>query len=553
MYIRGGNTHPPLFLAHCGAGEVLYAPVLGKHIDPDVAVYALPAKSADEAPLRTVQAMATRMVEMIRSLQPVGPYRIAGWSFGGILAYEVAAQLIGMDQEVEFLGMLDSHYAAGKNSVKNRTDAGNYVVRLLDLMENLGNLDQEQCGALAEIKSNIGKMDLESFVQECQRRFLLPESWMHLSAPQVQRRINRNDAYWLAGAQYFAQPLPVTVHLFSSLERNRQNLSLGWESVVPKRLLRVTGVPGTHYSMMLSPNVELLGEAISSAICNKSEKVLQLPEKGYSPIVVLQAGRASEQPLFCVPGAGANVTQFVDMVASLDRVQPVYGLQPRGLDGLLVPYSTVEVAAESYLRAVSDICPGGSIRLLGHSFGGWVAFEMAQRVFTAGRVVASLILIDSKPPDDKEGSFCEYDSIEVIVALAEVFEQLLEKPLGISYSSLANLNEKSRLDLLRSQLILAGLFPTRSRSDDLRGPTQAFATALRTHYCPKAPYAGPTRLIVMDDRKLGPRENWQKQMEVAEKWRRWAPNLTVARAPGNHMTALKAPHVQALVRFIQGD
>jgi hypothetical protein len=38
--------------------------------------------------------------------RPVGPYRFAGWSLGGVLAYEVAIQLIGQDQIVEFAGLI---------------------------------------------------------------------------------------------------------------------------------------------------------------------------------------------------------------------------------------------------------------------------------------------------------------------------------------------------------------------------------------------------------------------------------------------------------------
>ena len=47
---------------------------------------------------------------MIRAVQPDGPYRLAGWSFGATLAYEIATQLIGDDASVEFLGSLDGYY-----------------------------------------------------------------------------------------------------------------------------------------------------------------------------------------------------------------------------------------------------------------------------------------------------------------------------------------------------------------------------------------------------------------------------------------------------------
>src|SRR5262249_5396616 len=111
--IRKGGPEAPLFLAHDGLGELMYGLPLSSHIDPAVSVYGLPASSMEQAPLRTMEAMAMRMVGMIREAQPSGPYRLAGWSFGGVLAYEIATQLIGADEEVEFLGLFDSIYDAG--------------------------------------------------------------------------------------------------------------------------------------------------------------------------------------------------------------------------------------------------------------------------------------------------------------------------------------------------------------------------------------------------------------------------------------------------------
>ena len=61
--------------------------------------------------------MATRLVRMIREVQPSGPYRVAGWSFGGVLAYEVASQLIGQDEIVEFVGMIDSYHPVRAGAV----------------------------------------------------------------------------------------------------------------------------------------------------------------------------------------------------------------------------------------------------------------------------------------------------------------------------------------------------------------------------------------------------------------------------------------------------
>jgi thioesterase domain-containing protein len=62
----------------------------------------------DQAQPETIEGMATRMVRMIRSVQPAGPYRVAGWSLGGTIAYEIATQLVGAHEQVEFIGLFDT-------------------------------------------------------------------------------------------------------------------------------------------------------------------------------------------------------------------------------------------------------------------------------------------------------------------------------------------------------------------------------------------------------------------------------------------------------------
>lgn len=82
--------------------------MLAPHLDAAVAVYGLPALGLDSARAGLVERCAARMAESIRATQPQGPYRLAGWSFGGLLAYEIAAQLIGQQAVVECVVVLDA-------------------------------------------------------------------------------------------------------------------------------------------------------------------------------------------------------------------------------------------------------------------------------------------------------------------------------------------------------------------------------------------------------------------------------------------------------------
>jgi thioesterase domain-containing protein len=266
-------------------------------------------------------------------------------------------------------------------------------------------------------------------------------------------------------------------------------------------------------------------------------------------MTILQTGQRDTEPLFCVPGAGASVSSFIELVSKLNQRQRVHGFESRGLDGTLVPYSTVSTAAESYLRALQDVYPEGPVHLLGHSFGGWVAFEMANRLIERGRDVACLTILDSEAPGE-DASVRELTHIEVTMAFINLFEELLEHPLGIKQSDLEVRSEKAQMELLHHRLVAEGLLPQRSQPDVLCGPLRTFAMAIRSSFNPNKPYLGAVRLVLVNESKLDQAANRQRQEDIAKKWKRWAPNLIYRHAHGNHMTVLKVPHVLELARLI---
>src|SRR4029078_5944530 len=61
----------------------------------------------------TVEEMASAYVQHVRRWQPVGPYSLVGYSFGGLVAFEMARLLMGSGQEVELVGLLDTNLHKG--------------------------------------------------------------------------------------------------------------------------------------------------------------------------------------------------------------------------------------------------------------------------------------------------------------------------------------------------------------------------------------------------------------------------------------------------------
>ncbi|HEX2081189.1 MAG TPA: amino acid adenylation domain-containing protein, partial [Longimicrobium sp.] len=545
--IRPAGSQPPLFLVYEGGGSTAYAQVLHPHIDGDIPVYALPAPPAD-APLRTVEGMATRLVRRIREVQPSGPYRLAGWSFGGVLAYETASQLIGQDEIVEFVGMFDSYCPTHPSVAPREATAENALLFQGPRIGEAGNEGGRT--ASGEETGAAGEVDLETFVARLRQEGRLPG---HATAAQFRETRDRRRIHQHALRGYSPQPIPVAVHLFPARESAEPDLSRGWRALLPERSLQVTPVPGTHTSMMQAPNAASLGEALSRRIDQAWEGGKAPAGEGYAPVVKLRGGKPGCAPTFCVPGAGTSVASFVELSGCLHSTGPVLGLQPRGLDAATVPHSTVQAAAEHYLRAVHEAGPEGPVHLLGHSFGGWVAFEMALRLRQAGRPVASLTILDSDVPDQDEGSIREYDGVEAFLKLVEILELTAERPLGIACADAGALDEAGRLKLLHCRMLRYGLISARSTYQALYGPLRTFARCLRTTYRPSGVYPGPLRLVLVPDPRRDEEANRAQFAETVRGWRRWAPGLVFSAGAGNHVTALKPPHVASLAAFLAED
>ena len=104
------GAHPPLFLVHGSGGHVLFYRDLAKALGPEQPVYGLQACGLDGSrpPLTDVREMATRYVTEVRGVQPMGPYRLAGYCFGSYVALEMAAILSSLGEDVDFLASLNA-------------------------------------------------------------------------------------------------------------------------------------------------------------------------------------------------------------------------------------------------------------------------------------------------------------------------------------------------------------------------------------------------------------------------------------------------------------
>jgi amino acid adenylation domain-containing protein len=306
-------------------------------------------------------------------------------------------------------------------------------------------------------------------------------------------------------------------------------------------------------SLFLNPTIESLATALSS-------KADSLP---WSPLVPIQPA-GSSPAFFCVHPIFGVVFPYYELAQNLGKNQPFYGLQPIGLDGKSSPLTRIEDMATHYIEALRRVQPKGPYFLGGWSFGGWVAFEMAQQLQKSGEEVALLALLDTLAPIPGN-----------IPSLGSGFKFMLTTvaryiwPFFLDYFYLIIAIAKNQINSLTSQLtnfnkivqFQANLFSHFILKEDatvniipeeskLRLLSElAIRPMLRVFYANSqavlnyVPKAYPKRINLF-------RTNVQSSIAKEDPSLGW-DQLTVGRTeihhiPGNHLTMLRKPHIQIL-------
>jgi thioesterase domain-containing protein len=114
-----------------------------------------------------------------------------------------------------------------------------------------------------------------------------------------------------------------------------------------------------------------------------------------APVVPFQT-QGHRPPLFCVPGSHGNLLFGHGLARHLGPTQPLYGLQE--LIGTPTLPTRLPEVAQHYIQAMRTLQPQGPYYLVGYSFGGIVAFEMAQQLLAQGQSVGLLALLDPSRP-----------------------------------------------------------------------------------------------------------------------------------------------------------
>jgi thioesterase domain-containing protein/acyl carrier protein len=165
---------------------------------------------------------------------------------------------------------------------------------------------------------------------------------------------------------------------------------------IVSKILKETGVNLTLATFFTTPTIEELAASSNFAKISEKKVTISLPpnQHAYSYIVPIKPD-GSRIPFFCIHCVGGNVLNYNAFVPYLDKEQPLYGLQCKGLDGITEPFNDLHIMARNYVDEIRLMQPNGPYLLGGGSMGGLVAFEMAQQLFEMGQEVGLLVMLDT--------------------------------------------------------------------------------------------------------------------------------------------------------------
>lgn len=262
--IKKSGNKAPIYMIHGGGLNVLVFNPLGRYMDKEQPVYAMQALGLNGKMelLYSMEELADRYNEEIIKNDPVGPYALAGYSFGGLLAYEMAKRLIAMGKEIKMLGILDT-YAGGKDFREDfAKKVYRKIIRQFRKISFFGKLfvnDPEETinYQLLVLKRKFNKL-------------LGAKTTAYDQVFQYNEEIYKS--YDIAWGNYKMEPFDIHVDVFRTKKRIYfldDMLYLGWREYAEKGVT-IHEVPGDHKTFLFQPNDKEFAEILQKALDSKS-------------------------------------------------------------------------------------------------------------------------------------------------------------------------------------------------------------------------------------------------------------------------------------------
>ncbi|RYD54191.1 MAG: non-ribosomal peptide synthetase, partial [Verrucomicrobiaceae bacterium] len=259
--LSNNGTPPPLFCIHGGDGGVIFYRGLAERMPGEFPIHAIEALSlSNSAPIEeaSVEETAAAYIKELLAVHSSGPFRLAGYSFGGVVAHEMACQLTEQGHTVEFLGLFDTHNPTAPS-------------KRYSLGGRLGAFWQQQDDLPLPAKlERLRERIAEGISVHRQVKKEVAEA-MNMGPAEAHsdlRRVQVREGNWRAMQAYRPRPYAGTTTLFKAMtpsDKVEWPADYGWTSVALEGL-RIIPVPGRHLTLFDEGNVGSLARALQEAL-----------------------------------------------------------------------------------------------------------------------------------------------------------------------------------------------------------------------------------------------------------------------------------------------
>ncbi|WP_442937032.1 amino acid adenylation domain-containing protein [Nostoc sp.] len=257
--IQPNGSKPPFFCIHGLGGEVLCFRELALLLGSEQPFYGLQPQGLNgKHPFHArVEDMATHYIQEIQTIQPNGPYFLGGYSFGGVVAFEMARQLQEQGEQVGILVMLDScrpGYSWRASFLKR-------------IFLHLNNIVRQGPAYLLQriVRWSYWR---KSHLQNTYNRYLEEA----LDLPETDKHLKIIDINTQAVSEYIFSPYLGRAILLRTEDRNRDEAigtqydpQFGWGEIVAGGL-DIHYVPGSHLELLNEPYVQVLAETLRNCL-----------------------------------------------------------------------------------------------------------------------------------------------------------------------------------------------------------------------------------------------------------------------------------------------
>lgn len=266
---KGHTEVRPLHLLHPIGGTIHCYMALNQYLDSDIPVFAYQSpgiKDADEIEVG-IEDIASKYVEKILMNQPDGPFRLGGWCFGGVLAYEAASQLKALGHDVDAIHVFDTRAPI----VANHPSDGDDATLLSWFARDLAVPHNKTLDIPVEILRDIEPEDQFEYVLDRARQIDILDA-----DTDVESLLNFFQVYIANGMalqMYDEKRYDLDVYLYRA-ENEAEDFGeyLGWDSIL-RNDFSVVDIPGDHNSIMYKPNVQLIAEHLNQHLITNNARV----------------------------------------------------------------------------------------------------------------------------------------------------------------------------------------------------------------------------------------------------------------------------------------